>query len=137
MPFIQSKKSAQPAQTDWKILQQQDSSANPPSRQSHKAKPGSLLKFPIYQVPKKWDRGTIKSSYTIWIGRSLWTLVCSISNVSLFANFPIIPTFSCSISQDFNSILCAFRFLPFIVLFSYLLFSSYTKTPLFYMKFST
>lgn len=106
-----------------------------------KARPGFCLCWnpPTIRFKKNWGSRSIKSPYTIWIGRNLWTLACSISNVSLFANFPDIPTFPCSISQDFNNILCGFLLLTFhcVFFFSYLLFSSYTKSSLFYTEFST
>lgn len=134
MPFIHSKRSAQPAQTDWKSCNSKIPLQIPLQGKATRQN----LAFVFTEIPhlsglkKNWDSRTIKSSYTIWIGRNLWTSVCSISTVSLFANFPLIPTFPCSISQDLNNILCAFCFSPFTVFFffSYLLFSSYTKSTL-------
>lgn len=121
MPFIQSKKSTQPAWTDWKScnikIPLQITLQGKARRQSLAL---VFVETPYYEIQKKKrDSRTIKSSYPIWIARSLWTLVCSISNISLFANFLIIPTFPCSMSQDFNTILWAFCFLLFTLFFSF------------------
>lgn len=82
------------------------------SRPQGKAYVLPFLNLSIYQVQKRtlWGSRNIKSSYKIWIWRSLWNFVCelgcSIFSAALIADLPVMFISSCSTFQNFNSILC-------------------------------